>query len=127
MDLKRRIDMTGVEILTSAQIVVESAFDWNLFWTIFILIKVGTVVALLLASSDVVFDWETALGFVVLGAVLGSLIGFIAGAACSTPTAYETQYKVTISDEVSMTEFYEHYEVIDQDGKIFTVREKTNE
>jgi hypothetical protein len=26
-----------------------------------------------------------------------------------------------------MTEFYEYYEVIDQDGKIFTVREKVNE
>lgn len=39
------------------------------------------------------------------------------------PTAYETHYKVLISDEVSMNEFLEQYEIIDQEGKIFTVRE----
>lgn len=29
--------------------------------------------------------------------------------------------------EVKMSEFYEKYEIIGQDGKIFTVREKQNE
>lgn len=36
----------------------------------------------------------------------------------------EYEYKVIIDDNVSMTEFYEHYEVVDQDGKIFIIREK---
>ena len=39
-------------------------------------------------------------------------------------TKYETQYKVTISDEVKMDEFCEKYEIIEQDGKIYTVRER---
>ena len=37
---------------------------------------------------------------------------------------YETHYKVTISDEVEMNDFYETYEIVEQDGKIYTVRER---
>lgn len=36
----------------------------------------------------------------------------------------ECQYQVTISDNVSMVEFNERYEVIDIDGKILTIVEK---
>jgi Na+/melibiose symporter-like transporter len=35
-----------------------------------------------------------------------------------------TRYKVTISDEVSMNDFLERYEIVDQEGKIYTVRER---
>ena len=35
-----------------------------------------------------------------------------------------TEYKVTINDSVSMNEFLNKYEILDQDGKIFTVKEK---
>lgn len=34
------------------------------------------------------------------------------------------EYQVTIDESVSMTEFYERYEVIDVEGKIYTIREK---
>ena len=34
------------------------------------------------------------------------------------------QYKVTISDDVNFVEFTERYEVIEQDDKIYTIREK---
>ena len=61
---------------------------------------------------------------IITGVILGCSYGALMGAVFRTPTAYETQYKVTISEEVTMAEFLEHYEVIDQDGKIFTVREK---
>lgn len=35
-----------------------------------------------------------------------------------------TQYKVIISDEENFTEFSEKYEVLEQDGKIYTIKEK---
>jgi pyruvate/oxaloacetate carboxyltransferase len=41
-----------------------------------------------------------------------------------TDKILDTKYEVTISDEVLLTEFYEKYEVISQNDKIFTVREK---
>ena len=34
------------------------------------------------------------------------------------------EYKVTIDDTVSMTEFYEKYKVIEQEGEIWTIRDK---
>ena len=34
------------------------------------------------------------------------------------------QYKVTIDETVSMVEFMDKYEIIDQEGKIYTVRER---
>jgi membrane protein implicated in regulation of membrane protease activity len=37
------------------------------------------------------------------------------------------QYQVTISDHVSMVEFNERYDVIDVEGKIWTIREKESE
>lgn len=35
-------------------------------------------------------------------------------------------YKVTISDEVNFVEFNDKYEIIDQDGLIYTIKEKEN-
>lgn len=40
-----------------------------------------------------------------------------------TKTTY-TEYQVTISDSVKMNEFNEKYNIIKQEGKIFTITEK---
>ncbi len=119
--------MQGVEILTSAQVATEWAFNWNAFWIAFGVVFVIAVFAMIIACVQYGFDWFVVLVVCVAGAMFGGIIGSLFGGACEIPTLYETQYKITISDEVSMTEFCEHYEVIEQDGKIFTVREKTNE
>jgi hypothetical protein len=42
----------------------------------------------------------------------------------STEPSDIKQYKVTISDSVSMVEFNEKYDVIEVEGKIYTIREK---
>lgn len=46
------------------------------------------------------------------------------GITFETPSKYETQYKVAVSDEVLMNEFNEKYEIVEQEGKIYTVRER---
>ena len=118
--------MTGVEILTSAQVATEHVFNWSGFE-----IVVGAVFAIsMLLSLWCYHDTNEATAFVFFGGVgiaFGLIFGCIVGDSCKIPASYETQYKVTISDEVSMIEFYEHYEVIDQEGKIFTVRERTED
>lgn len=35
-----------------------------------------------------------------------------------------TEYKITIDDSVSMNEFLDKYEILDQEGKIYTVKER---
>lgn len=119
--------MQGVEILTSAQVATEFAYNWTAAW-----ITLVAVFGLCLIFSIVSFfingcDWEFILLGSAAGVILGLFFGILSGGIFTTPDTYETQYKVIISDEVSMTEFYERYEVIGQDGKIFTVKEKTND
>ena len=61
---------------------------------------------------------------VLICVVLFGMIICAIGYLIKTDKILDTKYEVTISDEVLMTEFYEKYEVISQNDKIFTVREK---
>ena len=54
----------------------------------------------------------------------GRGVGGLVGAAYDIPVEYETQYKVTIADEVLMNDFLEKYEIKNQEGKIYTVVER---
>lgn len=119
--------MRGIEILTSAQVATGCSFNWDACWlTTAVVLVVWVIFGVISAMEE--YDYSFIPIAVIVGVFSGFIVGPLAGGVlCTTPTDYETQYKVTISEEVSMTKFLEHYEVIDQDGKIFTVREKTNE
>lgn len=115
--------MQGVEILTQAQVATEWAFNWTAFWIAFgIIAFVVFICGLAYLSDDICLP--IVIANFIISLIAGTLLGVFIGVIGERPTAYETQYKVTISDEVSMTDFYECYEVIEQDGKIFTMREK---
>jgi hypothetical protein len=60
----------------------------------------------------------------ITGIVFGTLFGLLIGTALETPIKYDTRYQVIITDEVKMSEFSERYEVLNQKGKIYTVRER---
>ena len=115
--------MNGVDILTTFEVATETTFNWSLFWLVFFTVGVVSFFFFIFAvfRDNEVVDFV----FSIITAVIVAVgIGFIAGDALGDPIAYENQYKVTISDEVSLNEFYEKYEVLDQDGKIYTVRER---
>ena len=119
--------MQGVEILTSAQVAAEFVFNWTVFWWVAgVVLGIFLIVGIWKVITDQC-DWTVIPALFVAGIIIGALGGLGLGEVTATIINHETQYKVTISDEVSMNEFYEHYEVIEQDGKIFTVREKINE
>lgn len=64
------------------------------------------------------------LGFICTALVLGSVIvGGLGGTYSKTDISY-IKYKVTIDDSVSMNEFLDKYEILDQEGKIYTVKER---
>ena len=114
----------GVEILSQAEVGTNTSMDWavfGLFTTLFFVIGL-TVAVMQICPTGV--EW---LGCVLIGLMvgaLGSLFGGLVGRAVGEPTEFETQYKVIISDEVQMNEFLEKYEIVDQEGKIYTIREK---
>lgn len=118
--------MTGVEILAMEEIVSAAEFNWTMFWII-VGIFVGIMFLIGAAASVASHRSDELFMCVLFGALIGPLFGMLVGAGTSTPTEYTTQYKVTISDEVSMNDFMERYEIINQEGKIYTVQERVGE
>lgn len=115
--------MTGIEILASQKVATDWAYDWAVFWitacvVMMIFVAIGILVAI--QECNVVYFFIIFL----FGTILSFLGGCGAASITGTPIAYETQYKVTISDEVSMNEFLDKYEIVDQEDKIYTIREK---
>lgn len=115
--------MNGVEILSSAEVVTATACNTNavgigIIVTIVVMAIIGSFVAWNEGDGSYVFL------FILFGIVISSLTAVTIATATSYPIEYETQYKVTIDDSVLMQEFNEHYEIIEQEGKIYTVREK---
>lgn len=106
--------MNGVEILSTT--AITTWYGWTFGVAFFITVAVCFIVSFLTKE---------------IGAGIGA--GIIAFLLCaiffgtSGVGEYETgeyEYKVTIDDSVSMNEFYEKYEILDQEGKIYTVKER---
>ena len=118
--------MSGVEILASQEVVIEYAFNWVAFEIAFgIAMIIAIICGVLFACKyEEMSPWLSFSIWIIVGILMGIFDGILFGEAGRNPIKYETQYKVTISDEVKMSEFYEKYEIIEQDGKIYTVRER---
>ena len=70
-----------------------------------------------------IIDYESEMIFV--GCMLGIFLGIFIGLIFEKDTGKTyTKYKVTISDEVNFNDFQERYEVISQEDKIYTIKEK---
>lgn len=115
--------MIGVEILATTEIAVDYAWDWKAYC---ITIAITSVVSAILAFLMYHQDLEDILTGLVAGLLVGAVVGVLP-ASINKPIAYETRYQVTIADEVLMNEFMAKYEILDQEGKIYTVREINDE
>ena len=116
--------MTGVEILSSAEVASEFVFNWTAFWIAATAMFVFTLLLGISVTISESYESGLILFCLILGIVAGIVLGVIIGGLFRTPIAYETHYKVTIDDSVSMNEFLDKYEILDQEGKIYTVKEK---
>ena len=110
--------MSGVEILSQEVVYNTIVPEWCGF------------LGGMLGAVLVVLFFECLMdGCNVAARVFGVLILicttlFILGLIDNKDSIDRIEYKVTISDDVSLTEFNEKYEIIEQDGKIYTVRER---
>ena len=120
--------MDGVTILNEIEVVqvVNDTFNYAagviaLGITVLICAIAGFFIGRLDCS-----EFEGTLLGALVGLVLGLLVMVVFGSAFSYPPETETtmRYEVTIDDSVSLIEFYEHYNVIEQRDKIFVVEEK---
>jgi hypothetical protein len=109
--------MEGITILN--EFVVNNA---PAGWVAIIFGSILTIVCLV--GMFLMIGWRDsglALIFGILAMVWAGLI-FLGISIAKTPP--ETRYQVLIDESVSMTEFFEKYEIIEQEGKIYTIKEK---
>ena len=111
--------MTGVEVLAAQDVI--TAYEWS--WMIYLCaIAIITIIMVIISFFS---PGRLGIEDVIVGAIGGLIFGALLGilpASHIIPSEYETQYKVTISDEVSMNEFVAKYEILSQEGRIYTVR-----
>jgi hypothetical protein len=119
--------MTGVEILAEEIVYKTNVFNSG-FWIaagITFVSLVTVVIISCIQSGD--FDSNDFCGILLL-LLLAFAVGILAGIIvdeCSTDREINyIKYQVTIDDSVFMNEFLDKYEILDQEGKIYTVRER---
>ena len=115
--------MIGVDILSSNEVVIDTIYPYR-----GIAIIVMSIIAILGIIGGVLLAVKTDSDlFIPLGICISVVIGIHAGYRIdmiNKEDIYQTQYKATISEEVNFVEFNEKYEIIDQEGKIYTIIER---
>lgn len=123
--------MDGVTILNEIEVVqvVNDTFNYTAGGIAFcITILICAIAGFFIGR----IDCDEITGTFV-GALLGLLLGIFTMALCGSAFSYppETKttvrYEVIIDDSVSLTEFYERYNIIEQRDQIFVVEEKPHE
>ena len=118
--------MTGVEILNVTEhAIMEHAWSWSMCFGLFIgLFGFSVLIGFIQGARDCDIDAGIKAGLItgLILALLGSPL--LTAVFSKKEVGKEYHYKVTIDDSVSMNEFLDKYEIIDQEGKIYTVKEK---
>ena len=113
--------MDGITVLSQSEIMITPT--WTYIITIIALIVF--VVSMIITSSFHHNRIETIFGISSIYCFILFIFGLFCIDFIEKPTGKYT-YKVTISDEVNFVEFNNKYEIIDQDGLIYTIKEKEN-
>ena len=111
--------MEGIEVLSKTEILDTPGIAVSLFAFSFFAIIITLSLTILFfyeknKKNSIIFVSLSWLLFIVL---------LISLYMTDKPTG-EYTYKVTIHDSVSMNEFNERYEIIEVEGKIYTIKEK---
>lgn len=114
----------GVTVLNQFEVAVETTFSWNNF---LIGAIAGLACAFVCAILFGIFE-NDGLAFITMmcisGVLLPAFFGSLCGLASPDVVKYETQYEIILDDEVSLTEFYNTYDIVEQRGSILVVRER---
>lgn len=117
--------MKGIEILSQSEVGCGLAINWT---SVIIVTTIAAIVFFIsiirLASPMDIEEWLATCATTLVWSAIVFLVATLIAVVVAKPATNETHYKVTISDEVSMNEFLEQYEIIDQEGKIYTIKER---
>ena len=109
--------MNGVTILNSYESLTNfgSILLMSILCAWFLAAAIVALFALLKYGCDSWKEFAILIICMVLAIVCGCLI---------PEDKYETHYQVTVDNSVSINEFQNKYEIIEVEGKIYTVRER---
>jgi hypothetical protein len=114
--------LEGIEILNQTEIITSP--EWtgiaSITSLILIIIFFSLTCAALMGDKNKLF-----IGMFIL--TILSFIAFVTFNILDNVIEIKTgkyEYQVTINESVSMTEFHEKYEIIEVQGKIYTIKEK---
>ena len=112
--------MGGVTILNSYESLTNfgSILLMSILCVWFLALAIVAQFALLKYGYDSWKEFAILVACAALSIVCGCLI---------PEDEYETHYQVTVDDSVSMNEFQNKYEIVEVEGKIYTVSMKGNE
>lgn len=110
--------LDGITLLDTGTKVVSYTWGWS--WGGFI----AAIFAIFLFVISILCTIDGAGGY---GAFIGGIVCIMLSLfmfSHAKPAKIITTYSVMIDDSVSMTEFYDKYEVLNIEGKIFTITER---
>ena len=114
--------MEGVRILAQAP-VYETVYSWGWSWAGFALSILAVVVLAFIIFSMYNGGHMAGLLFLIFVGFLGISVYYFSIGNSEKVYSHE-EYKVIIDDSVILNDFYEKYEVIGQEGEIYTVIER---
>ena len=115
--------MDGVEILTQTEVIQKSDWEHMIILTGVTFMVVGIIIMLIGA----VFNYFKVIIYGIIFTIVSFVVTFFICSTMPEEPSGRYEYQVTIGNNVSFTEFYQKYEIIDQNGKIWTIRDKKNE
>ena len=115
--------MDGITILATNSVYMEPSRWAQIGLFIGILVAVVFVLTVLsnrscMDNTEVIVFSGLAIVFLMLGAFCGKMM------EKQTSVLSHYEYKVLIDDSVPLNEFNEKYEILDQEGQIYTVIER---
>lgn len=107
----------GIEILKKTRLYDFSTASWA---SLIIFVILGVMFLILFST---LYNSKYELLFLVLGVSL-LVCAFIIPLLLIKPISDKYEYKVIIEDSVSVNNLYDKYEIIEKDGKIYTIQDK---
>lgn len=119
--------MSGVEIL--AEEIVYKFQPFNLFFWLGIIASIPLFLWICRVAYK---SRELDVGLIILSLILVFAISLVCGVVTmATPLIDRKinyiEYQVIIDDSVSMNEFLNYYQILGQNGKIYTVKERNSD
>lgn len=111
--------MEGVTILNTIEVMAST---WG-FSIAGLIVAILTLFILIGAIFSIVKDEGPEATLLCAVAVVGIFVSLMCFGTANEYFDYY-KYQVVIDDSVSLTEFMEKYEILDQEGLIYTVKEK---